>query len=80
MTMLPGRTMRRSWSRSPEKTASTTVTNIAGRRFFGGRFGVLDLEFCCEDEGDAQQLYGKLREALPKRFKVKPPTSVSYRD
>jgi len=57
-----------------------SVMNIAGRRFFGGRSGVLDLEFCCEDQADAQQLYGKLRDALPKRFKVKAPTSVSFRD
>ena len=56
--------------------------NIAARPLlgriwvFGRRFGVLDLEFCCEDEADAQQLYGKLRDALPKRFKVKAPTSA----
>ena len=35
---------------------------------------------CAEDEADARQLYRKLRDALPKRFKVKAPTSVSFRD
>jgi hypothetical protein len=52
-----------------------SIMNIAGRRF-----GQVDLEFCCEDEADAQQLYTKLRDALPKRFRVAAPTSASKRD
>jgi hypothetical protein len=42
---------------------------------------VLALEFWCEDEADAKQLFWTLRDGLPKRFiVVKVPTSASTRD
>jgi hypothetical protein len=61
------------------------IVEIAGEdreyvTVFQRRLGVLDLEFWCEDEADAKELFWKLRDALPKRFNVKTPTSASTRD
>ena len=41
------------------------------------RSGMLDLEFKCEDEADAKQLFWTLRDALPKRFDVKKTSASS---
>ena len=62
------------------------IVEIAGEdreyvTVFQRRLGVLDLEFWCEDEADAKQLFWTLRDGLPKRFiVVKVPTSASTRD
>jgi hypothetical protein len=62
------------------------VAEIAGedreyRTVFQRKSGVLALEFWCEDEADAKQLFWTLRDGLPKRFiVVKVPTSASTRD
>jgi hypothetical protein len=42
----------------------------SGMLFGGPGHGQRDLEFDCDDEAAAQQLYDKLRAALPERFSV----------
>jgi hypothetical protein len=73
---VPDTSRKARTSSSASSAAGRSATTAAGI----GPSPPFDLEFCCEDEADAQQLYGKLRDALPKRFKVKASTSASIRD
>lgn len=70
-----------AWESDEARVAEIAGEDREYRTVFQRRSGVIALEFRCEDEADAKQLFWTLRDGLPKRFNVvKIPTSAATRD